>query len=220
MNVSVIVITLNEVGSIERVLEEIPRDVVDEVIVVDGQSTDGTPELVRKMGYKVVMQEEKGYGTAFPTGAEAAKGNVVILMNGDGSQDPKDIPKFLEKIKEGYKVVFASRYLKGAGSDDDTLITYVGNKLFTFLINVIHKVGVSDSLFTFIAIDKEVFKSLEMQYPSFDFCVELPIKLHRKGYKIAEIPSFERKRFHGEKKVHAFFDGLKILWIIIKEAFL
>ena len=220
MIVSVIVITLNEVKSIERVLEEIPKDDIEEILVVDGHSTDGTPELVRKMGYKVVAQEGKGYGMAFLTGAKHAKGDILVLMDSDGSHNPKDIPKLLEKIKEGHKVVFASRYLKGSGSADDTFIRYLGNKIFTSISNLIHNIGISDSLFLFAAIDKSVFNSLGLKRSGFEFCVEVPIKVHKKGYKFAEVASFERRRFHGKSKVNAFFHGLVILWTIIKEAFL
>lgn len=219
MTVSVILITLDEVNCIGRVLDSIPKDAVDEILVVDGHSTDGTPELVRNMGYNVIFQEGKGYGAAFLTGAKNAKGDIIILMDSDGSQNPEDIPKLLEKIKEGYKVVFASRYLKGSGSEDDTFIRFVGNKFFTALTNLLHGVGISDSLFLFAAIDKNVFNSLGLKYQGFEFCVEVPIKAHKKGYKFAQIPSFERKRFHGKSRVNAFIHGIKILKTIIKELF-
>jgi len=219
MKVSVIVITLNEVDCVPHVLAGIPKDIVDEILVVDGHSTDGTPERVRKLGYKVIMQEKKGYGMAFIEGVQHAQGDILILMNGDGSQDPKYIPDFLKKIQEGYKVVFASRYLKGAGSADDTLLTLVGNKVFTFLTNLLCGTGISDSLFMYAAIERDVFKSIDLNYWNFEFCVAVPIRVHKKGYIFAEIPTFELKRLHGTKKVHAFFHGLRILWVIIREAF-
>jgi len=219
MKVSAVIITLNEVGSIGRVLEEIPRDCVDEIVVVDGRSSDGTAELVRKLGYNVIVQKEKGYGTAFMEGARHATGDVLVLMNGDGSMDPKEIPKFLDQVKKGYKVVFGSRYAKGARSADDTIITYVGNKIFTFLTNFLCGVGISDCLFMYVVVRKDVLESLGMRSWSFEFCIEFPIKVHKKKYKFAQVPCFERKRFCGTKKVNAFFDGLRILWVIIREAF-
>jgi glycosyltransferase involved in cell wall biosynthesis len=220
MKLSIIIITLNEVDCISQVLEEIPKDIVDEILVVDGHSSDGTPELVRKLGYNVVMQEKKGYGMAFIEGARHARGDVLILMNGDGSQDPRYIRDFLSQLQLGHKVVFASRYAKGAGSEDDTLITYLGNKIFTFLTNVVHGVGISDSLFMYAAIDKTIFDSLQLPYWNFELCVAVPIRVHKKGYRFVEIPAFERKRLHGTKKVHAFLHGLRILWAIIKERFI
>jgi len=219
MNVSVIVITLNEAGSIPRVLQEIPKDAVDEILVVDGHSTDGTPEIVRKSGHNVIPEEGKGFGMAYITGARHAKGDTLIFTTGDGSQDPKDIPKLIAKMKEGYKVVLASRYAKGGSSEDDTPITFIGNKCFTFITNLLHGTRVSDSLYMYAAIDKKTFFELDLKYPSFEFCVEVPIKAHRKGHKIGEVPVHERKRFHGTKKVNEFLDGLKILRAIIREAF-
>lgn len=216
MKTSIIIPTLNEVESIEKVLEEIPKDIADEIIISDGHSTDGTQELVRKIGYKVIEQKGKGFGAGIASGIEEAKGEVVVIINADGSQNPKDIPLLLEKIKEGYDLVLASRYLPGAGSDDDTLLHYFGNKMFTFLCNLFYKIGISDSLYFFLAAKKEIFEKIKLESSDEGFCVELPIKVHRAGFKIAEIPSFEKKRMAGKAKLNAFRDGLRILLRILK----
>jgi len=219
MNVSVIIITLNEAEAIGRVIEEVPKDSVSEILVVDGNSTAGTPDVVRRLGHKVINQEGKGYGDAFMTGARHASGDTLVLMDGDGSQDPKYIPALLEEIRAGKKAVFASRYMKGAGSADDTLIRYIGNRFFTFLTNALHGVGISDSLFLFAAIDKKVFGGLGLKQAGFEFCVEVPIKVRKTGHEFAQIPSKERKRFHGVSRFNAFSLGIKILKFIIKERF-
>ena len=216
MKVSVIIPTLNEVGSIERVLKEIPKDIVNEILVVDGHSTDGTPELVKKLGYKLIEQEGQGYGLAFSTGIKHATGDVLVLMDADGSHNPNDIPKLLKCIDDGYDITFGSRYLPGSGSKDDTLIRYIGNKLFTYLLNKIHGVGLSDSLFLYVAAKKRVFDSIEMKSANFEYCIEFPIKAHRAGFRFAEIPSFEQKRTAGKTKVNAFYHGLRILWVILR----
>jgi glycosyltransferase involved in cell wall biosynthesis len=217
MRVTVIIPALNEVSSIEGVLKEIPKDVVDEILVVDGHSTDGTRELVRKLGHKVVEQEGRGYGLAVSTGVKHATGDVIVLMDADGSYEPKDISRLLRCLADGYDIAFGSRYMPGSGSDDDTLVRYVGNKLFTLLLNTIYGVGISDSLFLYVAAKKEVFQSLDLKSPSFEYCMEFPIKAHRAGYKIAEVPSFERKRTAGDSKVNAFYNGLRILWVLLTE---
>lgn len=219
MKASVIVITLNEVESIASVLQDIPQTEVQEIVVIDGHSTDGTPDLVRGLGYQVITQDGKGYGNAFLTGIKHAKGDVLILMDGDGSQNPKDIPLLLEKIAEGYDVVLGSRYLPTSGSEDDTAIRHFGNKFFTWLTNFLHNMKISDSLFLFTAIRKEVFQKIELQSQSFEFCVEVPIRAHKAGFKFSEVPSFERKRFYGKSRVNVFYHGLRIFWLIIKTKF-
>lgn len=216
MKVSVIIITLNEVNSISSVLGAIPKDAVDEIIVVDGYSTDGTPEVVKKLGYKAIGQKGRGYGAAFLTGIAHAKGDVLILMDGDGSHNPADIPCLLEKLTGEYDVVFASRYLPDSGSEDDTAIRYLGNKILTYLANFFHRIGISDSLFLYTAVRKEVFDKIDLKSHSFEFCVEVPIRIHKAGFKFAEVPSFEKKRIYGRSRVNAFYHGIKILWVIIK----
>ena len=127
MRISIIIPTLNEAGCIEKTLSEIPGGLADEIIIVDGHSLDGTAELVRQLGYKVIMQRSRGFGGGFSEGIEVATGDIIILMNADGSMDPEDIPKLVGKIKEGYDCVFAVRYAPGYGSEDDDLIHHFGN---------------------------------------------------------------------------------------------
>ena len=129
--ITVIIPTLNEVECIETMLEELCQFNIDEVLVVDGHSTDGTPELVKKLGFKVVMQEGRGYGNAVNTGLKHARGDIIIPMDADLSYNPSDIPRLIEVIEAGYDVVFGSRYLPESGSDDDTWIRYMGNSFFT-----------------------------------------------------------------------------------------
>lgn len=213
--VSVIIPTLNEVSTIKTVLEAIPKERIDEILVVDGHSTDGTPELVRKLGYSLIFQPTKGFGEAFVTGVEKVKGDIVVFITGDNSQNPADIPKLLNKLEEGYDMVMASRYMKGAGSEDDTFLHFVGNKFFTFLVNKFHKTDFSDVLYFFLAARKKVFESIKINSLGFEYCIELPVKVHGAGFKITQIPSFERKRSGGKAKVNAFTAGVKILKTIL-----
>lgn len=216
MRTSVIIPTFNEVSTIEDTLKDIPKEVVDEILVIDGHSTDGTVELVRKLGYPLFFQKEKGFGSAISEAVRRTRGDVLIFITSDYSQNPKDIPKLLEKIQEGYDVVLASRYLPGSGSDDDTFLHYFGNKAFTFLTNLIHGSNFSDCLYFFMAIRKKVLDSLQLNSPGFEYCIELPIKVHRAGFRVAQIPSFERKRAGGKAKFQGFYHGFKILKKIIK----
>ncbi len=214
--VSIVIPARNEVDCIGGLLDGIPKDRVDEILVVDGHSTDGTPELIRSLGYNVIPEEGKGFGAACSTGTRHAKGDIIVIMDADGSHNPEDMPRLLDKLHEGYDVVFGSRYLPGSGSADDTWFRYVGNKMFTFLLNLVHGVRLSDSLFLYVAARAEVFKSLEIKSANFEYCMEFPIKVHKAGFKYTDIPVFELKRFAGESKVSAIYHGFRILWALLK----
>lgn len=217
--VTVVLPTLNEIDCIKDVLEELKQTTVDEILIVDGHSSDGTPELVGELGFEVLTQKGKGYGDAILEGVRHSQGDVIIPMDADGSYDPKGIPSLLQCIEDGYDVAFASRYMPESGSQDDTAIRYIGNMFFTFLLNKIHRVNLSDSLFLYTAAKREVYESLDLKSPGFEYCLEFPIKVHRAGFKYKEIPSIERKRFGGKTKVNAFFHGIRILWYTLKWKF-
>lgn len=221
MKVSLIIPTLNEQGAIGRVLREVPKDVVNQIIVIDGHSTDNTAaeakaELGRKND-KFVLQKKAGFGNALLEAFKKASGDVIVIMDGDGSQNPKDIASFLKKIKDGYAYVMGSRYGRGGRSDDDTIIRLIGNRAFTSLTNLVHGTKVSDSLYLFIAIKRKDLKKLQLSSPGIEICVEIPIKAHKAGLKLAEIPVIERARYAGESKVNAFFTGLRILGMIFRK---
>ena len=123
----------------------------------------------------------------------------------------------IKKLKnDKYDFVFASRYEKDCGSEDDTLITLVGNYIFTFLGKIFFKLNITDILYTFVMARTSCAKELKLTAKDFSFCVELPIKAHRASYRICTSKSFERSRIAGKKKVNAFKDGLKILFSMIK----
>ena len=215
-SVSVIIPSLNEAGCIKDVLNSIPRDLVDEILVVDGNSMDGTPDIVRSLGHRVVMQEGKGFGSALMTGMREATGDIVAIMDGDGSYEIKDLPSLVAMVQNGCDFAFGSRYAKGSGSKDDTFIRFIGNKIFTFLLRALHGVRLSDALFLYVVAKKQAVLDLNLVERGFEYCVELPIKAHKRGYKYAEIPSFEKAREAGHSKVHVVKDGFRILRAMVK----
>lgn len=222
MKVSVIIPSLNEAASIGKVIDEIkalPRGTVAEIIVVDGDSPDGTAKIAQEHGARVIRQTGRGYGAAFIEGIKNSKGEVVVLMDADGSHDPKDIPLMLDKIRDGYDYVMASRYAPGARSEDDWLIRYIGNKFFTWLTNLLHGTKVTDSLYLYTAIKKDKLDEVELKSRSFEFCTEILVKCHRAGLKFGEVAAVERKRQGDKTKVNALRDGVKILWVIVKLKF-
>lgn len=219
MSVSVIIPALNEAECIKGVLNSIPRDLVDEILVVDGHSTDGTPDIVRSLGHQVIMQEGKGFGSALMTGMRYAKGNIVAIMDADGSYEVKDLSKLIDMVKNGYDFAFGSRYANGSRSEDDTFVRSIGNKIFTFLLRYLNRVRLSDALFLYVVAKREAVLNLNLLAPGFEYCVELPIKAHKAGYRYAEMSSFEKARGAGHSKVNAVKDGFRILWMMVTLAF-
>lgn len=217
--ITLIIPALNEEGCIGQVLKEVPGGVVDEIIVVDGHSTDNTiAEARQALGQrgKIITQTRKGFGGALYDGIDETRKDIVVIMDADGSQNPLDISKLLARYSEN-TVVMASRYAKGGKSDDDTPIRRIGNWFFTKLINLIHGTNVTDSLYFFFAISRDDFKKLDLQSHDYGICIEFLVKAKRVGLHFEEVPAIERKRLAGESKVNAFRDGLKILRMILRK---
>ena len=217
--VSLIIPSLNEEGGIGKTIKEIPRDFVDQIIVVDGHSTDKTVEeamTVLGPNDNVVIQKRDGFGGALFDGFDLAQGETVMIMDADGSHNPNDIPKILSKMGPN-TLVLASRYAKGGRSDDDTFVRKLGNWVFTKLINIVYGVKVTDALYLFIAISRDDFKGLDLKNHGFGVCIEFLVRAKKIGLRFEEVPAIERARLHGESKVSAFRDGLKMLKMILKK---
>lgn len=221
MKVSLIIPTKDESGAIGSVLKQLPKNIVNEVIVIDGHSTDDTKEVakaqLRSGKDKFILQKKKGFGSALLQAFKIAKGDVIVIMNADGSHNPKDIPALLKKIGQGYEYAMASRYIKEGRSDDDTIIRFIGNKILTFITNLLHGVNVTDSLFFYVAVTRSGLNKLQLSCPGFEFCMEMLIKAHKAGLKFVEVPVIERQRFAGKSKVNALSAGWKILMVIFTE---
>jgi len=213
--VSLILLTSNEIDGCKKIIPMIPKKGIDEFICVDFNSTDGTREYLKKMGYKVFVQKRRGRGIAFRIGMKKAKGDMLIYFSPDGNEDPKDIPKLIEKIKDGYDMVIASRFHPKSVSEDATFVRRFGNWMFTSLINLFWGANVTDAVNGFRAIKKEVMKNLKTSAKYFEIEIEMTIKCSKKGYKITEIPTIEARRISGKGKLNTFRDG----WLYTKFIF-
>jgi glycosyltransferase involved in cell wall biosynthesis len=214
-NLTLVIPAKNEEFSLPKVLKEIKFFKCKKIVVL-GKSDLKTIKSINNFDCNIIKQKSSGYGNAIIEGIKKTKTQYVCIFNADGSFNPKYLNLMLKKALQGYDFVFASRYLKQGGSDDDTFLTLIGNKIFTFIGKFFFKLKLSDILFTFILGKTQKFKSLKLKSKDFRLCVEIPINIKKKNYLYTEVPSFERIRLGGKKKVNEFKDGFLILLSMLK----
>jgi glycosyltransferase involved in cell wall biosynthesis len=183
------------------------------------KSDVGTIRSIKNYKCTIIKQKNNGYGNALIEGINNVSSKYLCIFNADGSFDPKYLKKMFEKTNLNKSFIFASRYIKGGGSADDSLVTLVGNYIFTFIGKFFFNIKITDILFTYIIGETDKFKKLKLKNSDFRICVEIPIKIKINNFKYKSIPSFERKRLGGEKKVNEFIDGFLILLELIKNYF-
>jgi glycosyltransferase involved in cell wall biosynthesis len=208
----------HEEYSLPKVLDEIKNIDCKKFIIVS-KSDVSTIRSIKNYKCKIIKQKKNGYGNALITGINNVKTDYLCIFNADGSFDPKYLKLMLKKIKLNNSFVFASRYINGGGSEDDSFLTFVGNKIFTFIGNIFFNLKISDILFTFIIGETNKFKKLNLKNSDFRICVEIPLKIKINNFKYLSIASFERKRLGGVKKVKEFKDGFLILLELAKNYF-
>jgi len=216
--VTVVIPALNEAENLPYVLPEIPAW-VDEVVLVDGHSTDNTVEVARQLlpTIRVVYQEGRGKGAALRTGFAAATGDIIIMMDADGSTDPAEIPLFCAALLRGADFVKGSRFLQGAGTADMEFHRMMGNLVFTLGVRVLFGGNFSDLCYGYNAFWRRVLPDLELDGDGFEIETMMNVRALRVGLKVAEVPSFENKRKHGTSRLRAIPDGWRVLVTIFKE---
>ena len=207
-----------EAESLPKVLLEL-KNYSCKIIIILEQSDIKTLEAIKNFECKIVYQSGRGYGNALIEGIKNVETNYLCIFNADGSFDPKYLDEMLKLSENNTDFVFASRYMKGAGSEDDTFLTIIGNYFFSIFGKIFFSLKISDILFTYLLGKTHSFKKLNLQSDDFCLCVEMPIKAKRLGMSMKDIPSFERSRIAGKKKVNEFRDGFKILIFMIKSLF-
>jgi glycosyltransferase involved in cell wall biosynthesis len=216
--VSVIIPTLNEARNLPLVLAELP-DVVYEVIVVDGHSTDGTPEVARncRNDVRVVMQTGKGKGDALRCGFEAATGDILVMLDADGSADPDEIPRFLEVLLDGADFAKGTRFLEDGGSSDLTPLRRAGNRVLIGAVNTLFGTSYSDLCYGYNAFWRHCLPTMQVDCSGFEVETLINIRVVRAGLSVREVPSFERERIHGQSNLRTFRDGARVLRTILQE---
>lgn len=217
--VSLIIPTKNEERTIARIIHQ-ARPFVDELLVIDGHSTDKTREIAREAGARVELDHGKGKGDGIRVGIQKAKGEILVFIDADGSHDPKDIPKLIESIVKGKaEMVIGSRMLGGSDELHGTInnfIRMVGASLIALGINYRWKVSLTDPLNGFRAIKKEVAQSLKLHSKRFEIEHEMVMKALKRGYRVLEIPSHEYIRQGGKSKLF-LSEGWRFILRFIKE---
>ena len=214
-DITLVIPAKNEAESLPEVLNELLKYKIKKIIVIPTEDKK-TREAIENFDCKILSQDGKGFGNALIQGINNVETKYFCIFNADGSFDPIYLSQLKEKILLNQDFVFCSRYEEGGGSEDDTILTYIGNKFFTGLCNLLFRLNITDVLFTYVMGSTSAFKKLDMKYNDFSFCVELPIKAKKKNYVLGNLPSIERPRIAGVKKVNEFRDGFLILISILR----
>ncbi len=215
--VSIVIPTLNEAGSIGEALTTLDKAITypKEIIVVDGNSTDGTIEIAKDSNCRLIIEPKRGYGVALRTGMRNAKGNIVIMVDGDGTYEFKHVNMLVDKmIETDADLCLATRmYDKGKCMG---MMNFVGNKLLTFCFNMLYKQNLSDSQSGFRAISHAAIEKVEFGETDMAFATEMLIKFAKKGFKMVEVPTEYKVRKYGKTKLKKFRSTIEILAAMLK----
>jgi len=216
MRVSVVIPTHNEAQAIGRVIAEIPSKLVSELIVVDSNSNDGTPDIARKLGARVILEPRRGYGRACLTGlAHASTPDIVVFLDGDYSDRPSELPTLLAPIINGCADITIGSRLSG-NSNSRALPWHqaFGNRLAASLIRLLYGLEISD-LGPFRAAKADVLRDLALEEFTYGWAVEMILKGALGGYRIAEVPVSYHSRI-GQSKISGTIKGtLGATWFIL-----
>ena len=231
MKVTLLVPTLNEIDGMKEIMPRVKPEWCDQILIIDGQSTDGTIEYARQQGYEIVVQKKKGMRHAYMEALPHVRGDVILTFSPDGNSIPELIPDCINKLKEGYDMVIVSRYAEGAKSYDDDAITAFGNWLFTTLISLIHGARYTDAMVIYRAYRKNLIYELDLDKDSSYRTAErlfgtvisweplLSIRCAKRNLKIADIPGDEPAREGGERKLQVLRWGAAYMFQVFREIF-
>ncbi len=230
-SLTIVIPAKNEAQNLPDVLARLPKGC--EVILVDGNSTDDTVSVAQSLrpDIAVIHQTREGKGNALACGFDAAKGDFIVMIDADGSNDPLEIPRFVDALKRGADFAKGSRFVEGGGSQDITLIRRIGNFWLNKVVNLLYGTRYTDLCYGYNAFRRECLKV--MQLPSVDLVSSEPggmlwgdgfevetlinVRIAKAGLKVTEVPSFEAARNFGVSNLNAFSDGIRVLRTIQAE---
>jgi glycosyltransferase involved in cell wall biosynthesis len=218
--ISIVIPTKNEAQNIAWVLERIPAW-IDEIVLVDGQSTDGTIDAARRVRPDIVVVEQKsrGKGLALQAGFAAATGDFIVMLDADGSMHPAEIDRYVALLSSGFDFVKGSRFMAGASSTDITWLRRFGNNCLLYLTNIIYGTRFTDLCYGYCAFRREFLSRLALTAPGFEIESQLIARACMTELRITEVPSLESPRRHGQSNLRTFRDGRRVLWTLLKEAY-
>jgi glycosyltransferase involved in cell wall biosynthesis len=218
--VSVVIPTLNEAKNLPLVLPFIPLDWVDEVLLVDGRSTDNTVEVAKSImpSIKVVLEKTPGKGAAMRAGYAASTGDIIIILDADGSNDPREIPRFVMALMDGVDMAKGSRFATGGGTTDMPRIRQWGNGSFVHMVNFLFGTHWTDLCYGYHAFWRHCLNEIDLKNVNgFEIDTSLYLKAVEANLRVTEVPSFEGYRFYGYGKLQTIPDGWRVLKTIFKE---
>jgi glycosyltransferase involved in cell wall biosynthesis len=216
--ISVVVPTLNEAANLPHVFAKLPEG-LHEVIVVDGLSTDDTIAVAQALrpDVRVVLQERRGKGNALACGFAAVTGDIIVMLDADGSADPAEIPMFVSALLEGADFAKGSRFASGGGSSDITRLRRVGNLALNAAVNTLYGTRYSDLCYGYNAFWRHCLPVIDVDCDGFEVETLINCRIARAGLRIAEVPSYEHERLHGTSNLKTFRDGGRVLRTLLRE---
>jgi glycosyltransferase involved in cell wall biosynthesis len=216
--VSVVIPTLNEAANLPHVLTRLP-DMIDELVIVDGNSVDDTVAVARMIrpDVRIVEQDGRGKGNALACGFAAARGDIIVMLDADGSTDPQEIPAFVAALTAGADFAKGSRFAPGGGSTDITGFRRLGNLGLNMLVNVLFGTRYSDLCYGYNAFWRHCLPYMDVTCDGFEVETLINVRIARAGLVVTEVASVEHERIHGQSNLHPVRDGLRVLRTIVSE---
>jgi len=227
---TLLVWTLNEIQGMRLVMPRVRREWVDQILVMDGGSTDGTLEFARDRGYQIYRQVRPGLRTGRAEDWKHIEGDLVVTFQPDGNCLPESLPELIQTARKGYDLVVISRYTRGARSDDDDTVTTFGNRMFTSMINLLFRTHFTDAMSGYRAYPRDLPHRLRLfedeSYQPFErwsgvvgsWESLMSLRVAKYGLTWAEVPGSEPARIGGARKLRIFGWGFNYMGQVLKDA--